>query len=143
MAWCTYSNLEASYRLHISDLVKSGIAEYNTSYEETVEGLEEIIVTHHLHLICYNKTRFQLNQKCDRTNTNIDRTLRASEGNTDEVFQVGMSATSLLLLYPKPQGRHYHACSSSGTSASSGQGSGAPHRWFPCCPRLKLLQEQW
>ena len=36
-AWCTSSNLEASYSLHASELVKSGIAEYNTSYYKTVE----------------------------------------------------------------------------------------------------------
>ena len=44
-AWCTSSNMEASYSLHVSDLVKSGTAKYNTSYENTVEGSEKIIVT--------------------------------------------------------------------------------------------------
>ena len=37
-AWSTSSNPEASYSLHASDLMKAGIAEYNTSYDETVEG---------------------------------------------------------------------------------------------------------
>ena len=32
-AWCTSFNLEASYILYDSELVKSGIAEYNTSYD--------------------------------------------------------------------------------------------------------------
>ena len=33
-------NLEASYSLHVSELVKYGIAEYNISYEKNVEGSE-------------------------------------------------------------------------------------------------------
>ena len=37
-AWYTSSNLEASYSLHASELVKSGIAGFNTSYDKTVEG---------------------------------------------------------------------------------------------------------
>ena len=37
-AWCPSSNLEASYSLNTSELVKNGIAEYNTSYDETVDG---------------------------------------------------------------------------------------------------------
>ena len=59
-AWPTSSNLEVSYSLHVSDLIKAGIAEYNTSYDETVEGSEVIIITHSLHLICYDKMRFQI-----------------------------------------------------------------------------------
>ena len=39
-AWCTYSNLEASYSLHASEMVKAGIDEYNTSYDKTVERSE-------------------------------------------------------------------------------------------------------
>ena len=85
-AWCTSSNLEASYSLHASDLVKSGIAEYNTSYDNTVEGSETIIVTHPLHLICYDETCFHLTHKVTETNTNIDHALPALEGDTYEVF---------------------------------------------------------
>ena len=51
-AWCVSSNLEDSYSLYASELVKAGVAEYTTSYDETFEGSEEIIVTHPLHLIC-------------------------------------------------------------------------------------------
>ena len=47
-AWYTSHNLEASHSLHTSEMVKSGIDEYNTSYDETVEGSEEIIFTHPL-----------------------------------------------------------------------------------------------
>ena len=54
--WCTSSSMEGSHILHTSDLVKAGIAEYNTSYDETVEGSEENIFTHPLHLLCYNDT---------------------------------------------------------------------------------------
>ena len=50
-AWCTSSNLEASYSLHASEMVKVGIAEYNNSYENNVGGSEEIIVTQPSHLI--------------------------------------------------------------------------------------------
>ena len=39
-AWGTSSNLEASYILHSSETVKYGIAEYNTSYNDTVDGSE-------------------------------------------------------------------------------------------------------
>ena len=35
-ACCTSSKLEAYYILHGSDLVKAGISEYNTSYDNTV-----------------------------------------------------------------------------------------------------------
>ena len=66
--------------------MKSGIAEYNTSYEKTVEGPEEIIFTHPSYLICYDRTHFQLTQKGTGTNTNAERTLHASEGDTGEVF---------------------------------------------------------
>ena len=81
-ARCTSSNLEASYSLHAIDMVKAEISEYNTSYEENVEGSEEIIVTHPSHIICYENTRFQLTQKGTIINTNVERTLRASEGYT-------------------------------------------------------------
>ena len=50
-SWRYSSKLEAYYSLHASELAKDGIAEYNTSYEETVEGSEDIIFTHPLHLI--------------------------------------------------------------------------------------------
>ena len=66
--------------------MKSGISEYNTSYEENVEGSEEIIVTHPSHIIFYDETRFQLTQKGTGTNTNVDRTLHASECGTGEVL---------------------------------------------------------
>ena len=36
-AWCTSYKLEASYRLHASDLVKYVINEHNTSYEKSFE----------------------------------------------------------------------------------------------------------
>ena len=85
-AWCASSNLEDSYSLNASDLVKAGIAEYNTYYEDTVEGSEDMIVTHPLHLICYDKTRFQQTQKCTSTNTNFKRTMCASGGGTGEVL---------------------------------------------------------
>ena len=52
--------IEASYILHASELVKDSLAEYNISYDETVEGSEEIIVTRPSHLICYDKTHFRL-----------------------------------------------------------------------------------
>ena len=74
-AWCTSSSLEASYSLYASELAKSGIARYNTSYDDTVEGSEEIIFTHLLYLICYNDIRFHLIQKGTRTNTNAERTM--------------------------------------------------------------------
>ena len=45
-----------------------------------------MIVTHPSHIICYNETRFQLTHQGNRTNTNIERTLRASEGDTCEVL---------------------------------------------------------
>ena len=85
-AWCTSSNLEASYSLHVSELVNYGISKYNTSYEETVERSEEMIVTHPSNFICYHETRFQLTQKLTSTNTKIERTLHASEGDTGEVL---------------------------------------------------------
>ena len=85
-AWCTFSNLEDYYSLHASELVKSGIAEYNTSYDETFEGSEEIIITHLSYLICYDESRFQLTQKGTRTNTNVERIMSASEGDTGEVL---------------------------------------------------------
>ena len=85
-AWCTSSNLEASYSLHDSELVKSGISEYNTSYEENVEGSRENIFNHPSHLICYDNMRFQLTHKVTGTNTNVERTLRASEGDTGDVL---------------------------------------------------------
>ena len=66
--------------------MKSSIAEYNTSYDETVEGSEEIIFTHPSHIICYNEAKFQLTQKGTRTNTNVERTLHASEGDTYEAL---------------------------------------------------------
>ena len=56
--WCTSSNLEAYYSLHASELFKYGIAEYNTSYYNTVEGTQEIIFSHPLHIIFYDETRF-------------------------------------------------------------------------------------
>ena len=49
--WGTSSNLEDSYKPHASDLVNTGIAEHNTSYDDTVEGPEEIIVNHPYHII--------------------------------------------------------------------------------------------
>ena len=85
-AWCTSSNLEASYSLHFNELVNYGISKYNTSYDETVERSEEMIVTHPSHFICYHETRFQLTQKLTSTNTKIERTLHASEGDTGEVL---------------------------------------------------------
>ena len=36
-ACCTSSKLDASYGLHTSEMVKSGIYEYNNSYDETVK----------------------------------------------------------------------------------------------------------
>ena len=36
--WSTSSIMEASYSLHTSELLKFRIYEYNTSYDETVEG---------------------------------------------------------------------------------------------------------
>ena len=87
-AWCTSSNLEASYSLHDSEIVKAGIDEYNTSYDETVERSEENFVTHPSHIICYDETRFRLTQKCTRTNTNVERTLCESEGDTCEVLSI-------------------------------------------------------
>ena len=39
-AWCTSSNLEVFYSLHASDMVKSGISGYSTSYDKTVEGID-------------------------------------------------------------------------------------------------------
>ena len=59
-SWCNSSNMEASYGLHASELAKYGIAEYNTSYDENVEGSEEIVFKQPSHLICYNEIRFQL-----------------------------------------------------------------------------------
>ena len=85
-AWYTPSNLESSYILHSIDLMKADISEYNTSYYKTVEGSEEIIFTHPLHLICYDCTRFRLTHKGTRTKTNIYLTLCASEGDIGEVF---------------------------------------------------------
>ena len=67
-------------------MVKYGISEYNTSYGETVEGSEEIIVTQPSYLICYDEAHFQLTQKVIRTNTNVERTLHVSENETGEVF---------------------------------------------------------
>ena len=87
-AWCTSSNLESSYSLHASELFKSGIVEYNTSYDETVEGSEEIIVTHPLSIICHNDTRFQITQKGTSKNINFERNLHASEGDKREVFLI-------------------------------------------------------
>ena len=84
--WCTSSNMEDSYRLHVSELVKYGVAEYNTSYDETVEGSEEIIFKKPSHIICYNETRFQLTYKRTSINTNVERILRASESYTGEVL---------------------------------------------------------
>ena len=40
-AWCTSSNLEASYIIHANELVKTGIDEYNYSYTDTVEVSEK------------------------------------------------------------------------------------------------------
>ena len=85
-AWYTSHNLEASHSLHTSEMVKSGIDEYNTSYDETVEVLEEIIVTHPSYLICYDETRFQLTQKVTRTNKTFESTLSASKGDKGEVL---------------------------------------------------------
>ena len=62
--------------------MKAGIAEYHNSYDKTFEGSEAIIVTHPLHLICYNETHFRLTQKGTSKNTNAKRILRASEGDT-------------------------------------------------------------
>ena len=39
-ARCNSSNLEVSYSLHARELAKDGIAEYSTSYDETVEVSE-------------------------------------------------------------------------------------------------------
>ena len=66
--------------------MKAGIDEYNTSYDNTVEGSEEIIVTHPLHIICYDETRFWITQKGTSTNTNVDRAPNASEVDTCEVL---------------------------------------------------------
>ena len=85
-AWCNSSNLEAYYSLHASELEKYGIAEYNTSYDKTVEGPEEIIVTHPSYLVWYDETCFQMTQRGTRTNTNAERTLHASYGDTGEVL---------------------------------------------------------
>ena len=77
-AWCTYSNLEASYSLHASEMVKAGIDEYNTSYDETVERSEESIVTQSSYIILYDEMLFQITQKGTGTNTNVEHTMRAS-----------------------------------------------------------------
>ena len=80
--------MEYSYSLNTSEMVKSGIDEYNTSYDETFEVSEKIIVTHPSHLICYNKTRFQITQKGTRTNTNDEHSICASEGDIGEVLLI-------------------------------------------------------
>ena len=85
-AWCTSSNLGSSWSLHASELAKSGIAEYDTSYDNTVELSEEIIFTHPLYLICYDETRFEITQKVTITKKNVKRTLTISEGDTREVL---------------------------------------------------------
>ena len=66
--------------------MKSGISEYNSSYDKNVEVSEEIIVTHPSHLILYDETHFKLTQKGTGTNTNVDPTLHASEGGTGELL---------------------------------------------------------
>ena len=85
-ALCTSSKLEASYSLYASELVKISIAEYNNSYDENVKGSEEIIVTHPLHLICYDKMRFKLTKEGTRTSTTVERNMRVSEGNTVKII---------------------------------------------------------
>ena len=66
--------------------MKISIAEYNNSYDENVKGSEEIIVTHPLHLICYDKMRFKLTKEGTRTSTTVERNMRVSEGNTVKII---------------------------------------------------------
>ena len=49
---CTSYNLEAYYNLHVSEMAKAGIYEYNNSYDETVDKSEEFIFSHPSHIIC-------------------------------------------------------------------------------------------
>ena len=76
-AWWDSSNLEASYSLHDSEPVKYGIPKYTTSYDKTVEVLEETIVTHSSHIICYKNMHFQITQT-----SNVVHTYRHTNTNT-------------------------------------------------------------